>query len=53
MEKIKNTFKQCNKNVVDKFIKLLKPNEKFSSKMCMTTIQSYGSLSQNFLLLPC
>jgi len=36
-----------NKNVVGKLIKLIKPNDKFPSKItvltCMTTFEGYGS----------
>jgi len=41
-----------NKNVVDKWIKLIKPNEKFLSKIavliCRTTYEGYGSSWENF-----
>jgi len=47
MEKIKKREKMLNKNVVDKFKKLLKPNEKIPSKttvlICTTTFEGYGS----------
>ena len=56
-EKIRNFEKRWIKNVVDKLTKLIKPNEKFPSKItvliCMTTCEGYGSSWENFLFLPC
>ena len=57
MKIIESVKKTLNKNVDDKYTQLFKPNEKFSSKItvfvCMTTSDSYGSSSENFLYLPC
>jgi len=48
MKKIKNVKKRCIKNVVDKLTKLIKPSQKFSSKItfliCMTTFEGYTAL---------
>ena len=47
MKKIKNVKKRSIKNVVDKLTKLIKPNEKFPSKItvliCMPTFEGYDS----------
>ena len=54
MKKIKNVKKRWIKNVVDKLTKLIKPNEKFFSKItiliCMTTFEGYGSSWENFVI---
>ena len=43
---LKKSLKMLNKKVVDKLTKLIKPNEKFASKItvltCMTTFDGYG-----------
>jgi len=54
MKKIKNVKKRWIKNVVDKLTKLIKPNEKFFSKItvliCMITSEGYGSSWENFVI---
>jgi len=54
MKKWKIFKKRWIKNVVNKLTKLIKPNEKFSSKItvlvCMKTFEGYGSFWENFFI---
>jgi len=54
MKKIKNVKKRWIKNIVEKSMKLIKPNEKFHSEItvliCMTTFDGYGSSWENFFI---